>query len=166
MTVAADITTDTVTFEGSNVTITGDATNDKVTIGITKANVTAALGYTPPKTDSNTTYTFATGDANGQIKVTPSNGSAQNISVKGLGSAAYTNSTAYTPSSILPANNEEIKTKYRIAKKAYTGGGNTYWYYEICKFPVNNDGNYASAIISGRIGGWTSSDMSYINALI
>ena len=116
--------------------------------------------------DSNTTYAFATGDANGQIKVTPSGGSAQNISVKGLGSAAYTNSTAYTPASILPANNEEIKTKYRIAKKAYTGGGNTYWYYEICKFPVNNDDNYASAIISGRIGGWSSATMSYINALI
>ena len=38
---------------------------------------------------TNTTYTFATGDANGQIKITPSGGSAQNISVKGLGSAAY-----------------------------------------------------------------------------
>lgn len=99
VTVAADTTTDTVTFEGSNVTITGDATNDKVTIGITKANVTAALGYTPPTTDNNTTYTFATGDANGQIKVTPSGGSAQNISVKGLGSAAYTNSSAYAAAS-------------------------------------------------------------------
>lgn len=47
-------------------------------------------------TDNNTTYTFATGDANGQIKVTPSGGSAQNVSVKGLGSNAYT-STAYAP---------------------------------------------------------------------
>ncbi len=43
-------------------------------------------------TDSNTTYTFATGDANGQIKVTPSGGSAQNVSVKGLGSLAYKSS--------------------------------------------------------------------------
>ena len=47
----------------------------------------------PP--DTNTTYTFATGDANGQIKVTPSGGSAQNVSVKGLGTAAYTASTDY-----------------------------------------------------------------------
>lgn len=45
--------------------------------------------------DTNTTYTFETGSANGQIKVTPSDGTAQNISVKGLGSAAYTESTAY-----------------------------------------------------------------------
>lgn len=46
-------------------------------------------------TPANTTYSFATGDNNGQIKVTPSGGSAQNVSVKGLGSAAYTASTSY-----------------------------------------------------------------------
>ena len=48
-------------------------------------------------TDTNTTYTIATGDSNGQIKVTPSSGSAYNVSVKGLGSAAYTASTSYVP---------------------------------------------------------------------
>ena len=47
-----------------------------------------------PWTD--TTYTVATGDTNGQIKITPSSGSAYNVSVKGLGSNAYT-STAYAP---------------------------------------------------------------------
>ena len=50
-------------------------------------------------------------------------------------------------------NGGELKTKYRIAKKDYTGGASTYWYYEICKLPKNDSGNYASAIISGRIGG-------------
>lgn len=68
---------------GSNIGVTDGV------ISLSKANVTAALGYTPPTSDTNTTYTFATGDNNGQIKVTPSGGSAQNISVKGLGSAAY-----------------------------------------------------------------------------
>ena len=48
--------------------------------------------------DTNTTYTFATGDSNGQIKVTPSSGNAYNVSVKGLGSAAYTESSAYATS--------------------------------------------------------------------
>ena len=43
-TVAADTKTDTLELVGSNVTLTPDATNDKVTIGITKANVTTALG--------------------------------------------------------------------------------------------------------------------------
>lgn len=74
---------------GSNITVSSG------TISLTKSNVTTALGYTPPTSNTNTTYTFATGDSNGQIKVTPSGGSAQNISVKGLGSAAYTASTAY-----------------------------------------------------------------------
>lgn len=49
-TVAADSATDTLEFAGSNVTLTPDATNDKITIGITKANVTSALGYTPADT--------------------------------------------------------------------------------------------------------------------
>lgn len=45
--------------------------------------------FTFTQQDNNTTYTFATGDSNGQIKVTPSGGSAQNVSVKGLAAAAY-----------------------------------------------------------------------------
>ena len=65
---------------------------------LTKANVTTALGYTPPTSDTNTTYTIATGDSNGQIKVTPSSGSAYNVNVKGLGSAAYTASSDYAGS--------------------------------------------------------------------
>lgn len=64
-TVAADSKTDTLTLAGSNVTLTPDATNDKITIGITKANVTDALGYTPPTT--NTTYDAA-GTSLGLVK--------------------------------------------------------------------------------------------------
>ena len=43
--------------------------------------------------DSDTTYAIATGDSNGQIKVTPSSGSAYNVSVKGLSDGAYKNVT-------------------------------------------------------------------------
>jgi hypothetical protein len=46
-TVAADAKVDTLTLAGSNVTLTPDATNNKVTISIIKDNVTNALGYTP-----------------------------------------------------------------------------------------------------------------------
>jgi len=46
--------------------------------------------------NSLTTYRLETGDASGQIKVIPSSGTAYNVSVKGLGSNAYT-STAYLP---------------------------------------------------------------------
>ena len=47
------------------------------------------------QTNTNTTYSFATGDTNGTFKVTPSGGTATNIAIKGLGSAAYTASSAY-----------------------------------------------------------------------
>ena len=60
---------------------------------------TDANGAPAWRDDANTTYSFATGDANGQIKVTPSGGSAQNVDVKGLGSAAYTASSSYAASS-------------------------------------------------------------------
>ena len=52
----------------------------------------------PANPNTNTTYTIGTGDSNGQIKVTPSSGDAYNVSVKGLGSAAYTESSAYATS--------------------------------------------------------------------
>lgn len=45
--IAADSKSDTFHIAGSNVTVTADTSNDKVTIGITKDNVTSALGYTP-----------------------------------------------------------------------------------------------------------------------
>ena len=45
--ISADSKTDNLTLLGSNVTLTPDAANDKITIGITKNNVTSALGYTP-----------------------------------------------------------------------------------------------------------------------
>ena len=49
----------------------------------------------PANPNTNTTYTFATGDSNGQIKVTPSSGDAYNVDVAGLGTAAYTSTGAF-----------------------------------------------------------------------
>lgn len=63
-----------------------------------------------------------------------------------------------------PTNDANVKTKYRIAKQGYTNGASRY--YKLCTLPVNNSSNYASVIISGRIGGWESGNMSYINALV
>lgn len=48
--------------------------------------------------DNNTTYTFAEGKENGAFSVTPSDGAATSVKVHGLGSAAYTDSTAYATS--------------------------------------------------------------------
>lgn len=123
-TVAADSATDTLTLAGSNVTITPDATNDKVTIGITKTDVTSALGYTPPTT--NTTYSagtglslsgttfsnsgvhsIATGSTNGTISVN-TNGTTTNVAVKGLGSAAYTDSSDYVNDEVLNTTAKQV----------------------------------------------------------
>lgn len=74
-------TPSTLSHEGTFQAVTGFTVDDhKITAEVTT--------FTLPS-DNDTTYTFATGDANGQIKVTPKGGSAQNVDVKGLGSAAY-----------------------------------------------------------------------------
>lgn len=84
--------------------------------------------------------------------------------VDGVTSNIQTQLNAKVSTSILPNNSGEIKTKYRIANKGNAGTATRY--YKLCTFPANDDYNYASAIISGRIGGWTSGNMSYINALV
>lgn len=63
-----DATTDgdTLQLTGSNVTLTGDTTNKEVTIGVTKSNVTTALGYTPA-TSSHTHTTLGAVEFTGNI---------------------------------------------------------------------------------------------------
>lgn len=87
-TLSADIKTDTLTLVGSNVTLTPDATNDKVTVGITKANVTSALGYTPPTT--NTTYSDVTISASGLMPA------ADKIKLNGIATGAEVNQNAFS----------------------------------------------------------------------
>ena len=48
---------------------------------------------------TDTTYTIATGSANGTISVSVDGGTASDVAVKGLGSAAYTSSTDYATAS-------------------------------------------------------------------
>ena len=95
-----DGTTFTFTQQDNNTTYSAGSglslSGTTFSLALTKNLVTTALGYTPPTQDTNTTYSIATGDDNGQIKVTPSSGSAYNVKVKGLGSRAY-DSTSYLP---------------------------------------------------------------------
>lgn len=95
--------TPTTTNSNYEVIFSGSANNTEATEGVRKnnnltfnpstGNLTTTqlngvtVGSSPKFTD--TTYTFDTGANNGQIKVTPSGGTAQNVSVKGLGTAAY-----------------------------------------------------------------------------
>lgn len=77
---------------------TGTAANRDYNVQV---NSDGTMKVNVPWTDTytNTTYTIAAGDSDGQIKVTPSDGDAYNVSVKGLGSAAYTDSSAYAEAS-------------------------------------------------------------------
>ena len=90
-------TLDATDKNGGSATVGSDTKPVYVTSDGTITACTHTLKTSVPSDAvfTDTTYTFATGDGNGQIKVTPAGGTAQNISVKGLGTAAYTASTAY-----------------------------------------------------------------------
>lgn len=90
-TISADTKTDSLTLVGSNVTLTPDATNDKVTIGITKENVVGALGYTPP--DKNTTYGVVSTTADG---LAPKRDGSTATFLRGDGTWAVPPDTKYT----------------------------------------------------------------------
>jgi len=64
-------------------------------------NASNQLVVNVPWTD--TTYTFASGSTNGSFSYTPLGGSATSVAIYGLGSAAYTASTAYISSTVMTA---------------------------------------------------------------
>ena len=79
------------------------------TITLKNKNGTSLGTVTVP--DNNTTYTVATGTANGKIKVTPSSGSAYEVSVYGLKSAAYKNVTdSYSATGTDPVSGKAVKS--------------------------------------------------------
>ena len=77
------------------------------TITLKNKNGTSLGTVTVP--DNNTTYTVATGTANGKIKVTPSSGSAYEVSVYGLKSAAYKDVTdSYSATGTDPVSGKAV----------------------------------------------------------
>jgi hypothetical protein len=91
-------TSDTGTV--TNAMLAGSIANNKLTNSSITINGSAiSLGGTVTTPDTNTTYTFGSGSTNGAFSVTPSGGTAQAVSIFGLGSAAYTASTAYAAAS-------------------------------------------------------------------
>lgn len=56
---------------------------------------------------------------------------------------------------------------HRIKKQGYAGNNNAVKYFKLATFPVyNSNGNYASFIITGRMGGWESGNMSFVNMIL
>lgn len=52
----ADSTSDSIAFVGDNITLTPDAENDCITIGLTKENISGVLGFEPVENDAITDY--------------------------------------------------------------------------------------------------------------
>lgn len=122
-TIVADSITDTVEFVGSNVTITPDAANDKVTFGITSANVTSALGYSPSVV---TVQTANVGFAAGTITV---NNQTYNLKVPSIDIESDDNNTydilAYegsAPTDIIryTTTMQMGRNKLKVDNKVYT----------------------------------------------
>ena len=109
----------------------------------------------------------ADGSTRKLLKTATSSGSGNAVTAVSISgdTLTYTKGETFTKASVIPNDAGEIKTRYRIAQKGYTGSNTTYWYYPICVLPADNSNNYASVILSGRIGGWVNDNMSYISAL-
>ena len=129
------------------------------------------------KANASDVYTSTTIDAKLNLKANSSDVYTKTqmdtaLNLKANDSDVYSKSDVDTKlSGKLPifgmASKGETKTYNRYAQKGYTGGISTYWYYKIATLPAyNSSGNYASLIITGRIGGWESANMSSINALV
>lgn len=69
-----------------------------------------------------------------------------------------------TNTSVLPNDNGDVKTKYRICNKSEDESPVVY--FPIAKLPADNSKNRASVIIRGRIGGYLPGDMAMVDALI
>ena len=80
---------------GSNITVSSG------TISLTKANVTAALGYTPPTRDTNTTYSAGTGLtlSGTQFKLTNTYAGGTAVTLNGASKAAST-ASFYAPTTL------------------------------------------------------------------
>lgn len=121
--VAADSKTDTLELvAGSNVTLTPDATNDKVTIA---------------STDTNTTYTFANGT--NSFKVTPSGGTAQTVTV----TPSIANATTSTAGLMSAADKTDFENLKPVVRKLYSDG---------TQIPANADLNTPTYLTVGRYG--------------
>ncbi len=81
--------TATETVTNTTYTLTQDS-NDGHVLTFT-SSATGAQPTTITIPDNNTTYTFAEGTTDGAFSVTPSGGTAQTVSIHGLGTAAYEN---------------------------------------------------------------------------
>ena len=108
-----------ITLDGSDIDLSSNYAKASSASAITTSDsIDTAIGKLEKKADDNasaistlqgnaTTYTFAEGSTNGAFQVTPtvggSSGTTQTVSIHGLGSAAYGDTTDFVSSSLAPA---------------------------------------------------------------
>lgn len=119
-----------------------------------KGRVTKVTNRAYTAVDNNTTYTFATGSTNGTISVTPSGGSAQSIAVKGLGTAAYTASTAYATA----AQGTKADNALPITGGTISAAGTT-------PLNINNTNANANVQTYWQVGGANKASVGYYNGI-
>ena len=132
-------------------------------ISVYKDTVSGAIVIDSLAKDTDTTYTVATGDNNGQIKVTPKGGVAYNVNVKGLGTAAYTASTDYDAKGAANTALASAKAYTDTAIAAITDNNTTYELSQNGNIVIleGSDGEATSVQTVGRnVQGETLSDAS------
>lgn len=152
-TVAANSISDTVTFAGSNITITPDATNDKITFSVADGT-TSAKGVVQ-LTDSTSSTSTTTAATPNSVK------SAYDLATAALGDAAI---AQYSTNEL----NEELNTKpgLKTTGLTYTVGSDTFTAEEGAEaFNItNNNTNIASGYYSHAEGGETTASGDYSHA--
>lgn len=139
----------------------------KPTGGIPKADlasaVQASLGKADTALQSHQTVKLETGTNNGTLKLTVGSNATDNIAVKGLGSAAYTASTAYDPAGkakeLVDAHNvatdahADIRESVTALAEKVSGRATCY------VFANKQDAKYVAAI--GKTGSFVIGDTIY-----
>ena len=112
------------------VKIGSNITNSNGTISLTKTNVTTALGYTPPTSDTNTHYTtkLIVGASDGTANATTTNGNTylrlfddttarNSINIKGSGATTVTSDA----NGVITINSTDNNTTYSTATTSANG---------------------------------------------
>ena len=128
--------TDSLTFAGSNITLTPDSADNKITIGMTKENIVSALGYTPGAS----TITLATPSELGGIMV--------NANYNPTDSASGAIVDARNPRQTFTVNNQLFAEGYSTGTN--TTAGITKLYTETGE---NTDGTMTQAAITNALSG-------------
>ena len=159
-TIVADSKTDSLTLAGSNVTLTPDTTNDKVTIGITKNNVINALGYTPEESGTiacNIEYGTCNTSADVSEKtVTIPDDSNWTLSVGAIIFVKFAN-TNTASSCTLNVNNTGAKSIW-YSNAVYTGNSTSICGYANRTYGYIYDGTYWVWFSSGADANTTYSN--------